>query len=489
MSHSSIGDKNSFWVAGERFSVTCSSLNERGQGLFTNGQQILAIPGLLPGETAEIQIEYKRVHSPIFIASIQAISHPSPHRREPACAVYGECGGCTLQHMSYDQQLVWKQSLVQQALCDFLPDLNRVEPCVPSGHEGFLGRRHAKYIAACLTAKTRQPQTTKQKDTQLSLGSYKPGSHELVCMDECKVVYPLINDVQKFIAQQANLLGITSFDEKALTGQLRHVILREGNEQQLLVGLIFYQLPTEEILQKLLQQLTLYFPTIKGVCVYSNLDTGNAILPFGAHERVLFGKPYLWEQMDGYTYRTSLRSFVQANKEVATRMYKTVSSLLCLKTGDTVLDLYCGTGAMGFTTLIDRPVFSLVGIEENPYAYSDLLATVEQGPDFFKNSSFINQRVDHWVRIKTPLFEMAGEKLIVIVNPPRKGCESVVMDWLCNRQPKQIVYVSCFLDSLQRDLQILCKCGYQIASVIPFDLHPQTQHVETLVVLQSTSFS
>lgn len=474
-------NKERFWSVGERLLVTCHALDDKGNGLCEFKGFTFCVSGLLPGETAEVEVQYKRTHSPMYLASLQLIIQASPMRSNPVCAVYGVCGGCSLQHMKYEAQLLWKRSVVQQAFSQLINSHVIIQSCVPAQNLGLWGRRHAKYVASS-HCEDISSQNNNLEHQPVYLGSYRRNSHQLVLMDDCKTVDVGMTHAQQLISEEINCLGMTAFDENKQSGQLRSVLVRSSLEQKLLIGLVFYEWPSLDILNRLVQNLTRQLP-LDGVCAYHHTKRGNVLVPFTAKQQLLYGQSYQWEPLLERRLRVSLRSFVQANHQIASLIYSIAASLVNLRSGDTLVDLYCGTGALGLTVFLQHPDIFLEGIEENPFAHEDSLATLKEWSDFSGKISFKRQSAESWVQEQVGHLRYDGKKLIVLMNPPRKGCDIAVMDWLIHQQPKQIIYISCFLDSLCRDLAALCSLGYRISKVVPFDLHPQTSHIETLVVL------
>lgn len=476
----------------------------------------LHVVGLLPGETAQIELEHVSPHSSESFPSRSAWGrilqreNSSPERVQPACAGYGKCGGCTLQHLCYPAQLKWKQEQLANAL-KLLPFWNMAREsvvlptCVPSPDPlGY--RSRVKLVAAA------------QKDGRVILGAYAPRSHEVVDMAGCKVNLPSLTLLADSSAKAATELGLSCFDEAGGSGILRYVLLRETSTGVQQLSLVVADLPTDAQLAAFVKLLKKSHPNLASIVLHRNTARGNALLgsPLSSggaassggaeggelgtadDDRVLLGEAHVWEQMEtpeldlqaktraasGARLRVSARSFLQVNRAIASRIYAAAAALV--PAGSQVLDLYCGVGGLGLTVLGQVPSARLLGIETSASAIADAVAGAQAagfGPDRARFLCGAVELLLPEVQDVDPAGVRANSHEVALLNPPRRGCFPAVLQALLTRKPARIIYVSCNPTSLARDLDVLCSAGYSLRQATPYDMHPGTPHIETLAVL------
>lgn len=455
------------------FSVVIDALDSKGCGIGippsdTHTKSFVHVPGLLPNEEGVVKIEHISSHTHEGFARLLTRTKTSPHRTTPSCKAYGHCGGCTLQHLDYEQQLVWKRTWLAQALlAENVQPQKQIDLCVGAPRKGLYGRRHAKFVASI------------QQD-RLVLGSYEPNSHNVVDMQGCTLIRPILQEIASHIIQLASPLPFSVYEETTQRGWLRYVILRETAEHQVQLTWVVSTNQSTEVLAKISRQLKEKIPCVASVVVHVNPQPGNAIFSPHGQDQVLLGEPYLWESINGTRLRLSARSFVQANHTIASTLYAHVVSALGPTPDDHLLDLYCGVGGIGLTALHAMPSLQLTGIEENPFAIADANATLAaqnlpspQAAFHCLDAAHFHQALQH----RQPPVSL------VCLNPPRKGCTPALLQQLTYLHPRTLVYISCNPTTLARDLAVFTKNGYALTEVTPYDLHPHTPHVEALAVL------
>lgn len=478
---------------------------------------LLHVPGLLPGERATARVLHQSPHRKEAWAELLRRDNAAPERVVPACAAYGRCGGCTLQHLDYPAQLAYKE---QRLLAALAPLGIRPAAAVPS--PSALGyRRRVKLVAARVKA---APDGAPGSG-RLILGAYAPRSHTVIDMAGCQVMTRGLRQVARTLAAAAERLGFSVYDEGSGHGVLRYVLLREVASLAVQVSLVVADPAPEAQLSALTEILRAAHPQIASIVLHRNARRGNVLLDAATEElddpeepaepaeeaagsaaetalwsmedssgsqpgpesaaasesaaagasadRLLWGSGHLWEEVGLLRVRVSARSFLQVNPEVAARLYKDAAAQLGLRSGDRILDLYCGVGGLGLTALAAAPSAHLLGVESSRSAIADARESARAAG--LTHAEFVCAQAEA---------ALPDRMDVALLNPPRRGCTEPVLQALCNAGPRSLAYMSCSPDSLARDLAQLLRHGYEVARVTPYDMHPGTPHVESLTVLQ-----
>jgi len=413
------------------------------------------VPGLLPEETAEVKLAHKARR--YFVGELVSVIKPSPHRVAPRCPYFEVCGGCSLQHLSYEAQLRFKERLVAQTLrrlggvgCD-------VRPIV--GGAPWRYRNKAQFP---IGGTVREP----------LIGFYKPGSHSIVDIAECMVQQtecaPILEVIRGFIRE----FRVPPYDEKTGRGALRHVLIRTSISSEISVTLVTNGpvLPHASILAERLMSK-------KGVIgVAQNINTRRDNVILGPETTALAGDPSLNVTVAGNEFTLSPQSFLQVNPAQAEMLYAIAVEAAC-EGGvfeSEILDLYCGIGTISLA--LARRCGHVTGVENVPQAVADAKAAAAKNG--IGNADFICADAAEYIKNKPSKFHT------VVLDPPRKGCDSSLLEALKGLAPAKIVYVSCNPATLARDLGVLCAGGrYYIEYAQPVDMFPQTTHVETVAAL------
>jgi len=417
----------------------------------------LHVQGALPGETVTACLDHVSHHRPVGWALLRQIEVPSPARVAPACAAYGPCGGCVLQHFDYPAQVAWKDAAFRARFAAS-PALAGVviQPAVPS--PASLGYRNKSKLVA-----------GRDHAGRLILGGYAPRSHVVVDLTGCAVAQPPLDDVAATLRDLLIGHGVRSYDEVRLTGVLRYAILRVSADGAVLVTLVTAtdDFPAGEAVVTALRAA---HPAIVGVVQNVNPTRGNAI--FGPHERTLAGDPTVEDRIGDVRLRVSSRAFLQANRQVAAAAYARLADAVALTGHERVIDAYAGVGGIALT-LAPRAA-AVIGIEEHPAAVDDAVASAILNG--VTNARFVAGDV---------AAQLARESIadVVVLNPPRKGCARAVLDTVAALKPRTIAYLSCAPETLLRDLEILQQKGYRTRDITPFDMLPHTPHLEALAIL------
>ena len=438
-------------------------LSSDGSGVAHSADgEAVFVPGTAPGDEARVRIVKDCGRYAFGI--LDELLTPSPDRIPVDCPVAGPCGGCSLRHLDYAAELRAKQESVLDAfrrigglevpVLDILPspevDRYRNKVQFPVGVD--------KNGAPCI-------------------GFYAGRTHRIVPCPDCKLQPGVLNEIGNalcaFFAQQ----GIRPYDEQSGKGLVRHIFLRRGaHSGQIMVCLVCTRakLPHAE---QLCTALRGQFPAISTILLNVNAKNTNVIL--GSENHILYGPGYIEDTLCGVPVRLGPLSFYQVNTLAAERLYGVASQYAQLTPDDTLLDLYCGMGTIGLS-MADQ-CRELIGVEIVPEAIESAKANAA--------------RMSETVAAKSRFFcadagqaatQLAAEGLhpdIVMLDPPRKGCDEATLSAVVRMAPRRVVYVSCNPATAARDAAWLEKNGYHAEKVQPVDLFPRTKHVEAVLLL------
>jgi 23S rRNA (uracil1939-C5)-methyltransferase len=447
------------WTQGDLISLTIDDLSATGEGVGRWQGRVVFVPDSVPGDQAQVRlVRAKRQYAH---GKLHQLLTPSPQRVRPACIVADKCGGCQWQVVSYEQQLQAKHQQVIQAL-ERIGGLEHppVDPPLPSAPLAY--RNKVTYPLA-LSGETVQA------------GYYQKGSHRLVNLNQCPVQDERFNPLLADIKQDIQRRGWPIYREKSHRGLLRHLGLRIGRRTgECLLTLVATDWDIPGIEAQAQEWLDRY-PDLVGVCVNRNSDRTNAI--FGAETRCVTGRHYLTEIFANLTFHIQSTTFFQVNTEQAEALLQVILQELALTGEERVVDVYCGIGTL--TLPIAQQAKSVIGIELQPEA-------AEQGQD----NAILNQ-IPNTVFHAGPAERLLAETVrslaaapdVILLDPPRRGCDAFVLETLLEIMPERIVYVSCNPATLARDLKRLCEGGYRLTRVQPADFFPQTAHIESAAFL------
>ncbi len=416
--------------------LTIERLGIHGEGVARHEGFTIFVDGALQNERVNAEV-YER-HKSFARAKVVKRHRTSTDRVDPICPYFGRCGGCQLMHLSYEKQLEAKRNRVADALERIAKIKVEVKPCIPSPRK--LGYRNKIQLPVS------QDQT---------LGLYAYNSHQLIEIEKCPIHCELgekaFNQIQKIL--------------KLYPADLRHVLIKTSvNTSQVLVILVT---KSETDLTQLARKISQSIPEVKGVVQNINGSLGNVIL--GKTFKVLVGQGWIEEVLNGLTFKVSPASFFQVNPGQAEALYQMVVEWAGLTGKETVLDAYCGVGTLAL--ILAQHAKEVIGIEVVAEAIADARENAKRNQ--IGNTKFICGLAEKEIG-SVSAFEMA------VINPPRKGCEPVFLNALTERSPKRILYISCDPATLSRDAAILNQKGYSLEQVQPFDMFPQTMHVECL---------
>jgi 23S rRNA (uracil1939-C5)-methyltransferase len=410
--------------------------------------------GPLPRETARVKIA--AVKQKYAVADLVRLISGSPFRVQPFCPVFGVCGGCQVQHLSYPAQLAWKRDVVRNAL-------QRI------GGFANVDVRDTIGMIAPRNYRNKMSLVIEHRSALPSIGFYKQRSHDVVPIDACPIVMPQLSD---YVAR----LNAARLDEE-IAGALepaRHVVARAARA----TGQAVFTVTTErasDAVQRGAAALQARLPGVVGVTNSYDLSSENAIL--GRRQHVLAGKAEIEETIHGIRYRVSAASFFQVNAEIVGRIFELVKRGLTVPRR--IVDLYCGAGT--FALYFAKHGCDVFGVEENPGAVAEAVANAELN-GLQERMRVCNGRVEEVLRGPEGR-DVLRRAQIVFLDPPRKGSDEATLGAVAAASVPNVWYLSCDPATLARDLKFLTAKGYRFGVVQPFDMFPQTGHVETLVTL------
>ena len=448
-------------VKNNTYILDIDSMDRQGMGIARLWGMAVFIPYALAGERAEVQII--KVAKRYAVGRLLKIISPSPARTEPPCPYFRRCGGCTFMHLDYPAQLEIKRKETEQTLRRISGLDIKVEGC-RGMKEPYHYRNKAQF-------------PIQMGKDGVKIGFYAPRSHNIVNLERC-IIQPecterLLSAVRKAVEQT----GISIYDEERHTGDLRHMVCRVSHKtgQCVIMPVVnARRLEGEETWVKILREQV---PECSGIVLNINMEKGNVIL--GGETKTIWGEPGLEESLCGLDFTLSPLSFMQVNSLQAEELYMLAVEKAGLTDGELVLDAYCGIGIM--TMLMARHAGRAVGVEIVPNAVMDARAAARRN-----NINNVSFEAGDCARL---LPQMLGRGLcpdVVVLDPPRAGCDRPLIDALNQAGASRIVYVSCDPATLARDLAMLSE-AYKVQSVQLVDMFPMTGHIETVCLLSKNS--
>ena len=443
---------------GETYEIEVTGLAHDGEGVGRIGDLAVFILGAIPGDKVKARIiSTKKTYAR---AQTIKIITPSPNRCQSDCEVADTCGGCQLHTMKYEEQLKWKEQFV----IDALSRIGGLDPSVLpiKGMDNPLWYRNKAQIPVG------------KQSGQLVMGFYKTKSHEIVSINKCLLQHPLINKAMDVLIPLLNEHRIKPYNEVTHTGFLRHVIFRASISQNQVMLVLVTR--TEEFPQfsLLIKELKQQLPELVSVAQNINPEKTNTI--YGGKTKILWGEKYLIEELGGLKFAISPRSFFQVNPIQTKVLYDCVKEFADLKGEESIWDIYCGTGTIGL--YLASKAKAIYGIETIESAVED--ANLNAQLNKVTNAEFFFGKAEE---VLPTLAAKDYPMDLVIVDPPRKGCETTVLDVISQMNVPKVIYVSCNPTTLARDLRYLVDNGYRVEVVQPVDMFPMTSHVECVTLM------
>lgn len=465
-------------------------LTQDGEGVGRADGFTLFVQGALPGE--RVRAKVLKVKKQYGYAKMLELLQASPDRVEAPCPIYRQCGGCQLQHMDYAAQLAWKRQHVIDSLTRIgkLRVADAAGAAEAAGDAGGAGGVVADGVVVHPTIGMDEPWRYRNK-AQVPIGMaqadmadgaagsliggfYARGSHRIIDMDACVIQHERNDESVRVVKRIGTRLGIRAYDETTGRGLLRHVVVRTGfvtGETMVCLVTNGTRIPRVD---ELVEGIRRALPDVRSIV--QNVNTRNTNVIFGDETRVLWGSDVIYDELDGLRFAISARSFYQVNPAQTVALYRKAVEYAGLTGRETVIDAYCGIGTISL--FLARRAGKVYGVESVPEAVED--ARRNAALNGIANASFEVGLAEEVI----PRWREAGIAAdVIVVDPPRKGCDAKLLDTIVRMRPKRVVYVSCNPATLARDLAVLEAGGFRTMEVQPVDMFPHTGHVESVVLL------
>ena len=433
-----------------------------GEGIAKPDGFTLFVKGGVTGDRARLRV--LKANRRYGYAKIEQLLRPSPQRETPVCPVFGKCGGCQLQHVQYKAQLALKQKMVADNLYKiggFARDSYQMDNILGADSE-YAYRNKAQFPVG-------------EENGQMVMGFYAARSHRLIPLEQCAIQHPLMVSVAQDALDAMRAFDLPPYDEATHSGLIRQIFVRfGGGDEPLMVCIVANsakKIPyAEEIAAKMMAR-----GDVAGVIQNCNTRRGNTLL--GDCNIPLAGDTMLKMHACGLSFLVSPHSFFQVNTAQMERLYEQVVAFAGLDGTQTVYDLYCGAGTISL--VLARYAMRVIGVEVVPAAVENARENAVRNG--IKNVEF---HCGDCFRVVRQLVVDGKRPDVIVVDPPRKGCEESMLNLLAELSPSRVVYVSCNSATLARDAAYLQKRGFSLVRCRPVDMFPQTGHVETIVLLQ-----
>lgn len=464
----------------DSFLIEIEDMTSEGEGIGrVNGYALFVKDAVIKDVVRVKVIKTKKNYG---YARVEEIVTASPYRVELRCHIARQCGGCQLQQLSYEQQLQYKKERIKSCLIrigkfDEIIEIETLDEKYEISEnaiymESMIGMEEPFYYRN----KAQFP-VGKDKEGNLVIGFYAGRTHSIIDTTHCCIQHPIneliLNKVRKFLTDNQ----IEPYNEEKNSGLIRHILTRVGYKTgEIMVCLIINgtSLPMDEQLIDSLKEIE----GMTSISLNFNCEKTNVIL--GKDGKTIWGRDTITDYIGSVGFQISPLSFYQVNPVQTRKLYETALAYADLKGNEVVWDLYCGIGTISL--FLAQKARQVYGVEIIPKAIEDAKRNAEfngiQNAEFFVGAA---EEV-----LPQKYAESNGQMAadVIVVDPPRKGCDTVLLDTIVKMLPKKVVYVSCNPATLARDLRYLCDRGYQVERVRGCDMFGQTHHVETVVLLE-----
>lgn len=445
---------------GQSFPVTIKRLGINGEGVGYFKRQVVFIPGALPGE--EVVAEVTAIKRGYAEAKIKRIRKQSPQRVAPPCPVYEQCGGCQLQHISYEGQLEQKRDIVVQAFERYTKQIaDKLDIRSTIGMEDPWHYRNKSQLQVGID------------NRRVIAGLYGLNSHELVDISDCMIQHKATNEVTQKVKQILEKLDISIYNEKKHNGIVRTIVTRiavRTGEIQLVLVTARENFPRKD---QFVKQVQTALPQVKSIM--QNINGERTSIIFGDETFRLGGKEVIQEALGDLKFELSARAFFQLNPMQTVKLYDEVKQAAKLTGKEKVVDAYCGVGTIGLW--LANEAAEVRGMDIIEEAIEDAKKNARQHG--FLNTMYVTGKAEQVL----PKWVKEGWKPdVIVVDPPRTGCDDMLLNTILKVKPKRVVYVSCNPSTLAKDVAKLLK-DYEVSYVQPVDMFPHTAHVECVLLM------
>lgn len=454
------GEKTVMLKKNDQVEIEIEDIGSEGEGIGRYEGYTLFVKDTVMGDKALVQV--MKTGKTYGYARLVKLVKPSEFRVEPKCPIAARCGGCQLQHVDYQKQLEYKANKVRNCL-------TRIGGFSDVAMEPICGMEKPYYYRN----KSQFP-VGRNKDGSVAIGFYAGRTHAIIDTDHCYIGAGVNDDILKFMRSFIGKYKIEPYDENTQKGLLRHILIRVGfSTGEVMVCLVVNgaSLPHGEELIEGLKKIQ----GMKSICLNVNKEKTNVIL--GNRIIPLWGEPYITDQIGKISYRISPLSFYQVNPVQTKKLYDIALEYADLHGDETVWDLYCGIGTISL--FLARKARKVYGVEIIPRAIED--ARTNAKINGIKNAEFYVGAAEEVLPKAYKEENIHAD--VIVVDPPRKGCDQSLLDTILAMAPKRVVYVSCDPATLARDLKILCEKDYELVKVRAVDQFGHSVHVETVSLI------
>ncbi|WP_121664324.1 23S rRNA (uracil(1939)-C(5))-methyltransferase RlmD [Metabacillus litoralis] len=442
----------------EYYDVTFEDLTHEGAGVAKVEGFPIFVENALPDERAKIKVI--KVNKGFAFGRLIELHEQSKNRIDAPCPIYSQCGGCQLQHLSYEGQLDFKRKQVEQVLARIGKlDLNQVTVHPTLGMENPWNYRNKAQVPVG------------EREGGLVAGFYQKRSHDIIDMERCLIQQAENDDVVQAVKTICEKHGIRAYNEEKHKGWLRHIMVRYGLVTKEIMVVFVTRTADFPHKNEVITEITNQLPQVKSVVQNINNKKTNVI--FGDETNVLWGEEYIYDKIGDVKFAISARSFYQVNPEQTKVLYEKALEYAELTGEESVIDAYCGIGTISL--FLAQKAKRVFGVEIVPEAIEDAKRNAELNG--ISNAEFA---VGEAEVVIPEWYKQGNQANVIVVDPPRKGCDEALLKTILDMKPKKVVYVSCNPGTLARDLQVLELGGYKTVEVQPVDMFPHTTHVEVV---------
>lgn len=438
----------------EQVKVKCIGIDEEGKGIVRIKGKEIHVPNLIEGETAVVELLFMKNY---IKAKVVRIEEKSKDRVTPKCPYFSQCGGCQLQHMSYEGQSEYKQKLIEKLMKPY----HKVNDILTMQEPYFYRNKIHSTMA-------------NDQSGRIISGIYEENTHRIIPIEQCMIQDKRADEIIASVREIMKTYKMKPYDEDTKQGFLRHILVKTGfvsNEIMVVLITASQVFPGKN---NFISTLLKKHPDITTIVMNINNRKTSAVL--GTAEKVLYGKGYIEDTLCGCVFQISPSSFYQINPIQTEILYGKAIAMAKLTKNEVVLDAYCGIGTISL--IVSSKVKSVIGVELNKDAVRDAIKNAKRNK--ISNAAFYNADAGDF------MIDLANEKQninTVFMDPPRSGSDERFLSSLVKLKPNKVIYISCNPVTQERDLKYLTKNGYRVEEIQPVDMFPHTYHVETVVLM------
>jgi 23S rRNA (uracil1939-C5)-methyltransferase len=444
---------------GDVVKVNVVDIGSKGEGICKYNDFTIFVQGVVPGDILETEITSKK--KSYANGKIVKILSKSEIRQNPECEYFDVCGGCQIQNIKYAEQLKYKTNKVKNAI-ERIGKIENVEVYNTIGMEEPYNYRNKGQFPI------------KKNNNKIEIGFYKVGTHEVVDLKKCIIQEEISNKVLNVVRGIINDNKISAYNESSHKGILRHVVIRTAYQTKDTMVILVTNGRDLPHIGKIITKLK-EISEVKSIIQNVNKQRGNKVL--GSKNYTIYGDDFIVDDIKGISFKVSPSSFFQINPKQTEILYEKTLEYAELTGEETVFDLYCGIGSISL--FLAKKAKKVYGVEVFAQSVRDAKRNAKNNG--IENVEFLAGKAEE---IIPKIYKNGIKADVVVLDPPRKGCEARLLETIIEMKPKKIVYVSCKPATLARDLKYFVEHGYEVGKIQPVDMFPHSTHVETVCSLK-----